>query len=284
MPGAIQIQETDTELCLFLPFDQKDRAKGIEGRRWSPERRCWIYPKTGKVYDALIAEFRDDLVDLRVQRPDPVEAAAGESAEDLRAALERQLDTISHQLRALSAGRESERDVRKLEDAYRTTLQEAENLRLEVRERANRIAALERELEAARREAEEAKRANALEPAPSFEDELKQQAILATARDPDFMDLMRELQLDYHFPTEIGKHLERRLCKLLKSNGTLDKLINRAHEQNKLDKPAYHLAHTIRLQRNSRAHNLEDPRLIAGRANVCLFAAALLFPLLPEGD
>ena len=47
---------------------------------------------------------------------------------------------------------------------------------------------------------------------------------------------------------------------------------------------AFHLAHTIRTQRNARAHELEDPRLIAGRAHVCLFAAALLFPLLPEGD
>lgn len=65
----IDLKETDKEFLLFIPAPQKNRARSIEGFRWNPNRRCWVYPKTPRVYDALLAEFRDEMAWLEVPRP-----------------------------------------------------------------------------------------------------------------------------------------------------------------------------------------------------------------------
>jgi len=67
----IDIRETEKEFLLFVPAPQKDRARAIAGYRWNPNRRCWVYPKTPRVYDALLAEFREDLPEITVSRPAP---------------------------------------------------------------------------------------------------------------------------------------------------------------------------------------------------------------------
>src|SRR5690349_11852374 len=66
----IEIKQTDKEYLLFIPPVEKDRARAIAGYRWNPNRRCWVYPKTARVYDALLAEFRDEMPDAGVPRPD----------------------------------------------------------------------------------------------------------------------------------------------------------------------------------------------------------------------
>src|SRR5215203_3016289 len=79
--GMIALKETDKELLLFIPAPHKERARAIAGYRWNPNRRCWVYPKTSHVYDALLAEFRDDLTEVAAQRPvagDDIDAAADE--------------------------------------------------------------------------------------------------------------------------------------------------------------------------------------------------------------
>ncbi len=40
MQGEIVITETENEYLLAIPPSQKERAKGIEGRRWAPQRKC----------------------------------------------------------------------------------------------------------------------------------------------------------------------------------------------------------------------------------------------------
>ena len=57
----IRIQETKNEYLLFIPAAQKERARGIQGRRWDPQRVCWVYPRNTRMYHSLIAEFGDDL-------------------------------------------------------------------------------------------------------------------------------------------------------------------------------------------------------------------------------
>jgi hypothetical protein len=65
----VELRETNTEFLLFIHASQKERAKEIEGRRWDTERRCWVYPKTPRVYDAIIAEFGDDMASSSIKRP-----------------------------------------------------------------------------------------------------------------------------------------------------------------------------------------------------------------------
>ncbi len=67
---AVSISETEDEYLLSINASQKDRAKGIPGYRWDPERVCWVYPRTARNYDALIAEFGDDIVGtLKITHP-----------------------------------------------------------------------------------------------------------------------------------------------------------------------------------------------------------------------
>lgn len=65
----IAIQENQAEYLLFIPAFQKERAKAIPGRRWDPERKAWVFPRTTRVYDALITEFGDDLTAVTITRP-----------------------------------------------------------------------------------------------------------------------------------------------------------------------------------------------------------------------
>ena len=57
----IRIRETENEYLLFIPPDQKERARGIQGRKWDKQRVCWVYPRNVRMYNALVSEFGDDL-------------------------------------------------------------------------------------------------------------------------------------------------------------------------------------------------------------------------------
>lgn len=59
----IQLKKTATEYLLWVPYAQKERAKSIQGYRWDGARKCWVFPHTRRVYEALIAEFGGDLGD-----------------------------------------------------------------------------------------------------------------------------------------------------------------------------------------------------------------------------
>jgi hypothetical protein len=63
------LKETENEYLLFIPYALNDRAKAIEGRHWDCGRRCWIYPRTARIFDTLIADFADDLVVIEATRP-----------------------------------------------------------------------------------------------------------------------------------------------------------------------------------------------------------------------
>jgi len=65
----IQIEQTETEFILTLPYESRHRAKSIEGYHWDPDRRSWIYPRTRRVFDALINEFGGDLVEMKISPP-----------------------------------------------------------------------------------------------------------------------------------------------------------------------------------------------------------------------
>lgn len=57
----IRISETGTEYLLFIPANQRQRAKRIEPIKFDFSRRCWIYDRNLSNYYALIREFADDL-------------------------------------------------------------------------------------------------------------------------------------------------------------------------------------------------------------------------------
>jgi hypothetical protein len=291
----VKIAETDREYLVTVPFDHRERAKAIDGRSWDPELKCWRYPKTAKTYDALLAEFGDDLVTLDVRRPEPI---PGDDAERLRRrdtdpAIQSQVDQLTSEIRRLRNSVAPEADRHRLEQAYRVTLREAEGLQLRLRDRMQELLDLRRELDVVSGEAARLRdEVSALkesgprkvESEPNMVEQLREAAILATGRDPVYTSMLAAVPLKNDFTVELVKRLEDCLKRMVHSstNSTLYDLIQMSRDAEKLTADQADLAHTIRRQRNILAHEREDPRVQTGRMYLTLFASALLWPYLPE--
>jgi chromosome segregation ATPase len=104
MPNAMQpmLIETDTEYCLYIHYSDKERAKVIKGYAWDPSRRCWVYPRTKRVLEALISEFGDDLPPLleKPGKPDVSESLTELSARNK--SLTEENNRLESKLRELS--------------------------------------------------------------------------------------------------------------------------------------------------------------------------------------
>lgn len=61
MTIVITIEESATHFLIFIPADQRERAKRIPGRSWDARRRCWVIPKNDLAYDAIVMEFGDEM-------------------------------------------------------------------------------------------------------------------------------------------------------------------------------------------------------------------------------
>lgn len=68
------LKESETEWLLFIHASQRDRAKKLDGRRWDPSRRCWVYPKSTAILQAIQQEFGDDVVSDIDPSPAPSKA------------------------------------------------------------------------------------------------------------------------------------------------------------------------------------------------------------------
>ncbi|MHB9033079.1 MAG: hypothetical protein ACYC6L_08525 [Anaerolineae bacterium] len=64
------LRRETTELLLFINYSEKERAKVVGSYRWDPDRKCWVYPATRRIYDALVAEFGDQLDIQITSKPD----------------------------------------------------------------------------------------------------------------------------------------------------------------------------------------------------------------------
>jgi len=67
-PGPIEVTETDNQFLVRIPPVQKERARKIPGRRWNPDIKRWVYPKTPELYRMLREEFQKDadIFDIRM--------------------------------------------------------------------------------------------------------------------------------------------------------------------------------------------------------------------------
>ncbi len=97
-----------------------------------------------------------------------------------------------------------------------------------------------------------------------------------------FGDIIMKLKIDEHLPVELCRIIEKHLAHVLNSSGAFYDLIVQCRDAQLLDEDDVGLAHSLRKQRNIVAHSSVNERTKIGRALFCLFAAALLFPKLPE--
>jgi chromosome segregation ATPase len=184
----VQLQETASEFLLFIHASQKERAKAIDGRRWDTERRCWVYPKTARVYDAIVAEFGDDMVACSVRRPSLQSASAQTaSLQEQNQSLRLELGKIHKTLELISASAPSgsRTELQALEAVLAARQNELSEVRIRLQERERELDGLRRSAEAVEVEVERLRRANAAlqaeapkrqgasNPAPFFEQLVK---------------------------------------------------------------------------------------------------------------
>ena len=280
----IRLTETNNEYLLAIPAVQKERAKGIQGRRWDPQRLRWVYPRTSRTYHALVAEFGDDLTRESVfSHPSSdrkQEDGERQAIADLQEKVEGISQTMSKLLRFLS-----DTDNERAETLMRQD-EEIQFLRNQLAERDEEGHALQDKYDQLKEEYDRLSGEPSEQPYSDRDEVVMEMAMEAMGHDRVFGEQLRNLRIDGTLPLKIASLMEGHLKNLLQSEGPLSGLLREVDDNEILDRFAVDIAHTLRKQRNKVAHpgEPEDPRIEKGRALFCLFGAALLFPELPEID
>lgn len=275
-PDKPILMETDSEYLLKIHPAQRERAKGIEGRRWDPNRQCWIYPKTQRVYNALFTEFGDELTFIKREviptQQSPESPDIGE------------LENVS------SKEQNGNKEIGhlKLEAELASKLVQMQALQQQLNEKDEEIIRITRELTVNKQELDKFRlELQSVKSKKSLEDTIKEVALDSTSNDPKFRALVERLTLDSMASIKIANQLTDELREWLvkeglESSGDLFNLITIAKEHELLPQGAVDLAHTIRRQRNVFAHEGVHEKTILPRVFVSLFSASLLWPELPE--
>lgn len=303
----IRIEEDDSSLFLFVPYNERERAKKVEGRRWDPERKCWIYPKTARVYDALIAEFGDELPISGVKRPS--EAASAPTAKQAVAVTQRLEFENENLVKDLASIRES----LELIQSSTPTRQKSEQVRVLLAERETELVTARAELAVAQREigrleiavtAANRDMSRAMAERDSLKEHLKQHssvtvdrkskdtdgrlgvfaglrrmARLTAANSPEFCLFLDGHTFGDSSPIEFGKLLERVLRTKLRTYDklSLHDLIKQAEDAELLTDEGADFAHLIRKQRNQLAHDNASRITYDMRSVLSTSASALLY-------
>lgn len=284
----IRIRETKNEYLLFIPPDQKERARGIQGRKWDKQRVCWVYPRNVRMYNALVSEFGDDLTpDSLFTSPQSfprTERSDDQETKEFRNSIERIEQTLLELLKFLNHADNEGADILVRQD------REIQSLRAESQEKDEENADLNRQIDQLQAEnrslSNEIKASSDAGRSSDRDDIVREIALKVTGNDPVFGEAIRSLQIDGTLPLQIGSVIENHLKQVLNPSEKLSLygLIELCKDAEILDEESVNLAHTIRKQRNIIAHQsgAVDPRIELGRGLFCLFGASLLFPEIPE--
>lgn len=298
-----ELKESGTELLLFVHASKKERAKSIDNRRWDPQQGCWVYPKTKRHYDAIIAEFGDELVSCPVARPlsgVPAVSNPRKADEPTRQAAFSQPAHMSSSPSAIATHAEtSSVEIEKLRVELIEKNKELSKVSAQLSDASLSIAGLKKtleskevELKSSRDRYEQQSQESATKSSnggnsngKTYARVCKDLAEVATGANTFFMEKISPLPLDGTFPIELGKYLEDKLRTLLECPDrslSLHDLIMQAKDAELLPDEAIDMAHTIRKQRNIAAHSRLDPQVQVARVLLCLFAASILWPQLPD--
>jgi|TARA_R100000455_G_C6257856_1_gene113492 hypothetical protein len=114
----IKIEYRPYEILVYLPYDQRARAKNIQGYRWDPNRRAWVYPRETYVALGLMQEFSPDEIEVVTPKYAPPRSAwdfgpdqLEEAVKDPKVAFDLIVELMKE---SLNLSRESERSSRDL--------------------------------------------------------------------------------------------------------------------------------------------------------------------------
>jgi len=250
----IDIQGNADEYLLSIPYAQKERAKGIPGRRWDQERKVWKFRRTQEAYDALIAEFGDDLAEITITRPP-------------------------------SSGDKDASEKPKWPEFLPPTppsIGQAPTIDIDNRSSLLKITELENELEKLRGHISELELARD----PSSVEGFVAFAIATANGDEQLKKIINQhIVGDSHFgsrlPIVLATELERHLRKKLQSTDPVLKLhdiLGLAKDADLLSGDNIDFAHIIRKQRNFFAHQNVERKTEVMRILFTICAASLLWP------
>ncbi len=265
-----RLTETENHYLLYIHASQKERAKAINGRRWDPERVCWTYPKTPATYQAIIAEFGEELIE-NTATPPPTPTSVSVTTKDLY----QEINSLKETLANISSAAQTDSELKKL---LAQKEMEVVQIREELALANQRVQELETQNSYLQAQVQKGSQLN-------IQDLLKNIAIEATGNDSLFMSAIDSISLDSNLPIQLSIQIEQQLKRAMKVSDedvNFADLISQAREAEIVDKQLADLCHLIRKQRNILAHETVHPKTIPARVILCLFAAALLWPNLPE--
>lgn len=284
MIDSIQITETPSEYLVQIPPSQRERAKGIDGRRWDSVRKVWTFRKTRRTYESLIAEFGDDLhklkpPDLDTESSKPIDVEGlHKKIENLETSLQTSLEKI---IKVKSGDVKAEEKIK----IFQNTLAEKES---EIAEQKTKI----NELKAANKsEIEQLKNSNyrlskkitdqaEQEHGETLEDAIKNLLIAMPGNNKIFEDALKEFGINEQFVTESQKKLTEYLKNILEKTESGEhfiQLIGEARDKELLNPLEHDLAHTVRKHRNTIQHVTEDPHTRRIRILYIVIAYALFW-------
>ena len=221
--NEIRISETETKYLLFIPIYQKERAKGISGRTWDPEQKCWVYPRNIRMYKALIEEFADDLTaSSSFTPPQSFDERETQKEEEQESELQKEIAQLRQTLSEMNATGETTESIRSLSEMLSTKEEETQSLKAESHKKDRENDELKKQI--AQLQAETKKPSTGTE-TPLFIDSIKDIAVKATGDDPVFRGYFRTLDINEDLPIELGKWLEMQLKNTLNSSENLFDLI-----------------------------------------------------------
>jgi len=286
----IVIKETDTNYLLSIPITQKERAKKIVPRTWDPNRSVWVYPKTKKIYEDLIAEFGEDDIQIMVQQPkvNPIpQKSIPQQAENEQ--LKKDLQEIKQTIQQMATSVQSKEEPKVQElvdqiDVLNTQIvimaQQMENKEAEIVELKKQNTESQEQATRLRQLLENQKTQT-----QDIEIFIKERAKEATSNDPKFCKIIDQNKIGLDLLLDINNKMSTELKQMLncKDNEvSLSDLINQASDADYLSSEARDYAHTIRKERNKIVHDNAYPKTHYARILMCIFAAALLWPNFPE--
>lgn len=281
----IRLNESETEFLLFVPFRDKERAKGIDGRRWDPDRGCWVYPKTARVFDEIIGEFGEDMEMLSVSRPE-ADSPVAPSLEEENTNLREELADIRKTVELLVASKVNTEtsEIHKIRRALVDKDQELQRAKEDIRNLSGKLEKALDETGTSREESERLRAQLAAKNPGSKSEELVQTLLVvaseATGGNRQFLSLIERVKNPERFPLEFAIAVEEYLRERLQVGtgpASLHDLISQAADAEILSRDAVDLAHIIRKQRNLFAHTKADRQTGPAREFLTLFAASLLW-------
>lgn len=268
----IRLEETQSEYLLQISISQKERAKKIPGRRWDPDRVRWVYPKTRETLSAILKEFSPTEIEIEPKVYD--RAMKYHTSKNNNVIIDRvevTQDKPDKNKELLTE--ENEKLSKMVENLEKKNVADEKEIEL----LKKKIIKLEGQLESSQAQVQ-----------MKFGDEDKFHigySLLASSNDDKFLRLTKKLKKNYSYAMTIVNELEIELDYLLghDNNGICD-LINQAKKAEIFTGEDAELAHMIRKQRNLIAHDKDYFKTYKMRDVLCLYAASLIWPKIPDKE